>query len=367
MNRRATGSSFIAGAVLSAMVAVPARAEQGSLLVVVEAPPELAIDAGEVRRAIGSELHGTTVAPAQPVSDTTERALIVSVDHERIAMSLRESAAIPVSRVIPAPADRSARVRAIAWLAGNLARDQVTSIMAEAPAVASPLASMPALPSPAGPTAAAAPPAADDAVEPPPYRPSGAPVLAAHQDPQADSPSRWIASLEAGPVVAPFTFNLAESVRNARYDRLSTATVWRLELRRLSTDRRFLVGVSVEGTTGSTEPETFGAAGLCGWNHQFGRWAFEQVLGVGLDLAHRDSVYEGTTTTASLSSNSGYVTSTTVTRGGLGAGVYGMAALALSHPLMDAASWFLRLGAHVSTVDTADLFVWTSLGVSYGL
>lgn len=71
--------------------------------------------------------------------------------------------------------------------------------------------------------------------------------------------------------------------------------------------------------------------------------------------------------TASLSSSDGLVTSTTLTTGALGGGVYGMATVAVSHPVTDAAIMFLRLGAHLSAVDANDLFLWTSLGLSYGL
>ena len=46
-------------------------------------------------------------------------------------MSLRTGDGAPISRVIRLRAEPAARLRAIAWLAGNLARDQVTPIIAE--------------------------------------------------------------------------------------------------------------------------------------------------------------------------------------------------------------------------------------------
>ena len=133
-----------------------ARAAEGPLLVVVEAPPALDADAAEIRRAIGTELRWETIAPMKTAAVPTGRALIVALDHERIAMSLRTNDGFPIGRVIPAPAERAARLRAIAWLAGNLARDQVTPIVAAAPIDVPSLATIP-------PTAPATP-----ATEPPP-------------------------------------------------------------------------------------------------------------------------------------------------------------------------------------------------------
>ena len=123
-----------------------ARAADGQLLVVVEAPPALETDAEEIRRAIGAELHARTIAPMSTPAEAPGRALIVALDRDRIAMSLRANDGTSVVRVIPAPVERGARLRAIAWLAGNLARDQVSPILAEGPAESSPSATIPAPP-----------------------------------------------------------------------------------------------------------------------------------------------------------------------------------------------------------------------------
>ena len=85
--------------------------------------PALDADAAEIRRAIGTELHARTVAPMSTPAEVPGRALIVALDRERIAMSLRANDGTSVARIIPAPVERAARLRAIAWLAGNLARD----------------------------------------------------------------------------------------------------------------------------------------------------------------------------------------------------------------------------------------------------
>jgi hypothetical protein len=342
------------------LTAAPALGAEGPLLVVVEAPPELSVDASEVRRAIGTELHDATVAPDKLVSETSDRALVVSVDRERITMSLRDSLTGPVTRAIPAPGEREARVHAIAWLAGNLVRDQVTGIVAETVAPAPAPASTPVVA--AGPPVPA-PAAAPLATEPPPYQPPPALVLATAAEPP---PPRWFVSLEAGPVLG--VYNLVapgDGTRNSPYNPApQLATLWRLELRRFSSDHRFLLGVSAEGTTGYYSPEAFGAAGFGGWSRHKGSWQMEATLGLGLDFGPRQ---DAAVTTSIQSSTQGLETSRTVVSGGLAGGVYGVAAAAISHPVGESTNLFLRLGAHLSAVETDDLFIWAALGVSYGV
>ncbi len=152
MRTPAKGASLLGLGLVVAFSGRPARAAEAPLLVVVEAPPALEADAAEIRRAIGAELRCQTVAPMKTTADAPERALIVAIDAERIAMSLRSGDGPPVTRVIPAPAERAARLRAIAWLAGNLARDQVSPILAESPPEPSPLATVPPLPATSAPT-----------------------------------------------------------------------------------------------------------------------------------------------------------------------------------------------------------------------
>jgi len=110
--------------------------------VVVEGTPGPGRDADELRRAIADELHVSVIAPGdenrdRPASGTDDSTapnasdvLIVAVDSKRIAMSLRRSPRDLVSRTIPAPTEASVRRKAVALLAGNLARDQVSAIVA---------------------------------------------------------------------------------------------------------------------------------------------------------------------------------------------------------------------------------------------
>ncbi len=143
MNAGVKGTCLVAMGIFVVFSGQPAHAAEGPLLVVVEAPPALDADAAEIRRAIGTELRSETIAPMKTSAAPSGRALIVALDRERIAISLRTNDGAPVGRVIPAPAEHAARLRAIAWLAGNLARDQVTPIVAEAPLDMPSLATIP--------------------------------------------------------------------------------------------------------------------------------------------------------------------------------------------------------------------------------
>ena len=164
MNARLKGACLVAAVIFAALSERPAHAAEGPLLVVVEAPPALDADAAEIRRAIGTELHAHTIAPMSTPAEAPGRALIVALDGDRIAISLRANDGTSVTRVIHAPAEHAARLRAIAWLAGNLARDQVSPILAEAPAEPSAPATIPALPYPPAPRRSRRP----AATEPPP-------------------------------------------------------------------------------------------------------------------------------------------------------------------------------------------------------
>ncbi len=119
MNAALKGSCLVGMGIFVVFSGQPAHAAEGPLLVVVEAPPALDADAAEIRRAIGIELRSQTIAPMQRGAEPPGRALIVAFDRDRIAMSLRTNDATPIVRDIPAPTDRAARLRAIAWLAAT--------------------------------------------------------------------------------------------------------------------------------------------------------------------------------------------------------------------------------------------------------
>lgn len=366
MRGRETGSIVVSCALLVVLAAPAARAAEGPLLVVVEAPPELSVDAGQIRRAIGAELGDATVAPGRLVSETSERALIVSVDGERITMSLRDSATTPVVRSIPAPADAAARLRAIAWLGGNLARDQVTGIIAAAPPPAPPSPTEPP-PAPAVtmPAPAPAPPA------PPTPAPVEQPVstITAAVDRVPARRSNWTIGMAAGPAISLYetghvfyqslfgSWNLNTSFPNIyRND----ATLWRVEARRRTEGSRTFVGLSLEGmSNGEIDEidETVGAMALTGSSLQWRTFMFEAVVGAGVD-AHRPFV-----TLIGAGPDGRSFTSAPQVQPGL----FAAGTLAVSHPLVDVVDWVVSVDAHMSVVDVYDGYLAATLGLRYRL
>ncbi|HTB60275.1 MAG TPA: hypothetical protein VLC06_20535, partial [Polyangia bacterium] len=214
MNAALKGSCLVGMGAFVVLWGRPAQAAEGPLLVVVEAPPALDADAAEIRRAIGTELRSQTSAPMKTTGEPTGRALIVALDRDRIAMSLRTGDGAPVGRVIPAPAEHAARLRAIAWLAGNLARDQVTPILAEgenAPSAPTPIE--PLLPSANPGTDAAAPaPATGSLIEPPRFEVPAA-MVTAHVDPERAHQSSWTIGAATGPAIS--TYGLGHALRQS--------------------------------------------------------------------------------------------------------------------------------------------------------
>lgn len=352
-------------AFLTGVSAPRARAAEGPLLVVVEAPPELSVDAGEIRRAIGTELHDPTVAPARLVSETSERALIVSVERERITMSLRESTTTPVIRSIPAPADPTARLRAIAWLGGNLARDQVSGIVAEPvpppppPVTEPPPVPTASVPAPVPPPAASPPPASVE-------RPVA--TVTATTEPRPAPPSAWTIGVAAGPAVSLYeavhvfkqslfgSWNLSTTFPNIYR---GAPMSWRIEARHRSGASGVTLGLALEGL--SSDPaypvnELMGAMGLAASCLHWRRFTFEALLGAGLDVGNRlvgtfSRSSDGTTT----------VTESTALRPGL----FAAGNVAVAHPLLDVVDWAVSIDAHVSVVDEYDSYLAATLGLRY--
>ncbi len=314
------------------------------LLVVVEAAPEVDADAGEIRRAVSAELNVSAIGPLASAREGAERVLIVGVDRTRIVVALRDRSASPVVRVIPSPAEQAARVRAVAWLAGNLVRDQVSGIVAAASNTKSLLADMPSLAQPDAHDPAPATGAPPEPVQPPAFEAPAA-TLAAGPALGPPDPPRWSFSVEAGPVTGFYS----------KWERKWTpyralGMLWRVDARHLAADRGFFVGGSLEGVNGGSSGEMAGVSGICGWVRRHGPWAFETSVGAGLDAVRTQSVLTDGTVSPSMD-----------------VGATGVAAVALARAVGDAAAVFLRVGGHLSTVDESDWFVSTTVGVSYGL
>src|SRR4051812_46435106 len=130
MHNRGMWAAGVAGAMLVVIgIADSARAADDPLLVVVETEPGLGVDAADVRRRIAGELGAQVVSPSDPAASRASQVLIVALDQRDIRISMRSGAAASASRTIPDVAERAARLRAVAWLAGNLARDQVGPLL----------------------------------------------------------------------------------------------------------------------------------------------------------------------------------------------------------------------------------------------
>ncbi len=360
MNAAGKGSCLVGVGIFVVFFGPPAHAAEGPLLVVVEAPPSLDADAAEIRRAIGTELRAQTIAPMQKGADPPGRALIVAFDRDRIAMSLRTNDATPIVRDIPAPTDRAARLRAIAWLAGNLARDQVTPLVAEAPAETTPLATIPSI--------APAP-----ATEPPPLP---APTATA----TADVPAAPVAASAAetvtttGRIAAPenlngpyqwsITFADGPTDAIAQYHRSIApifGTAWYLEVQRRSAKNGFLLGAALSGTNGDFAPEGIGLSVFLGSASRRGRWSFETTVGAGVELGEESVTVFSVYPTAN--GQGVAMQQDPVLRPALLAD----AGVAVAHPLWQSVDVVVRLGARLSTTSIDDWFLTTTLGLRYNL
>jgi hypothetical protein len=372
MNAVVKGSWLVGMGIFGAFSGHPARAAEEPLLVVVEAPPALDADAAEIRRAIGVELRAQTIAPMKRGAEPPERALIVAFDRDRIAMSLRTNDGIPVVRDIPTPTDRAARLRAIAWLAGNLARDQVTPIVAEGPVEMPSLATIP----PAATTTPATEPPPISGVAPataPPEPVSDLTTISTHaRAPQISAGHLWTIGAADGPTTnfplckrpglgwptpcAPFG---ADSNGNRTY-----GTAWRLEIQRRSRTEGSFKGAALEGTASGFAPQLIGISAFLGSARRHGQWTFEPTFGAGLELSY---AYAGASVVTSIQSSANGFTSTVTASDSFRPALSADGALALAHPIAESLDAVLRLGAHVSSGDFSAWFLSVTLGLRYNV
>ena len=350
MKRRQIGRALLVIGLAVGLRGAPARAAGGPLLVVVEAAPELEMDAGEVRRAIGAELHEPTRSPTKMAGEPADRLLIVAVDRERITMSLRESGGEPIARTIPAPAEPAARLRAITWLAGNLARDQVTAVVAQPPEPPAPPAPAPPLPPPAA------------TVEPPRF---DAPVVtvAVHPELATARPAAWTLGVAAGPAISLYqtVHGLRQSIfgswsAESALDKTaqSATTIWRIEARHHAQGSRSFSGLALEGGAVQYTENLFGALAFAGYGLQLHRWRFEGNLGAGVDVGNQHRILQ--------LSNDSYVSNDS-----LRAGLFAAGSIAAAHPVFETIELVLSLDAHVSVISQYDNYLASMLGVRYRL
>jgi hypothetical protein len=273
-----------------------ARGSDDRLLVVVESGPGVSVDARDVRETIGHELGMPVVAPSDAEATGASNVLIVAVDKADIRMSLRGSAAGLVARTIPSPLDRPGRLREIGWLAGNLARDQVSGIVA-VPAERTATSKRLVLAAADATPSTEPPPSAIASTEP------AATVSARPIETVQPQGPRWTITAAGGPTAA---FGYFQGGSTLIWD-----ATYQVEAQRQSSTDGLILGAALDVGTNSpnTGSELVGIAGIVGtsWRHR--RWFVETTAGIGLELARLEQV----TRTVTNSSLTGSSSDTTVT------------------------------------------------------
>ena len=361
---------LVAMGILVVFFGPAAHAAEGPLLVVVEAPPALDADAAEIRKAIGAELHARTIAPMSTPAEAPGRALIVAFDRDRIAMSLRANDGTTVARVIPAPAEHAARLRAIAWLAGNLARDQVSPILAEGPAEPSALSTIPALPADA---VATEPPPAPTVSRPtaappsnplPPPNDGGGPTISVRAEPRhPPGPLRWSISGSVGPVIG----GVAQyQGRSWHLFGPQPSTAWQLTVQRRREHDRLVVGGTLEGTyneDGNGDgPQLMGADVFVGADWHFRHCDLETTIGAGPEAALDN---QGVVTSHATQMD-GYIASIagySVYRLDL----YGQGTAIAAIPFGGSVEGLVGLGVHLNAFQENNWFATATAGLRYRL
>lgn len=344
------------------------------LLVVVETSSGAGVGPAEVRRAIAGELGAEVRAPRDPAAPDTADLLIVTVNQAEIRMSLRTRASGVVSRAVPAPGERKARLASIGWLAGNLAREQVSAIIAAEPEPAS-VSTASTEGEPAA-SVASASVASPPPLEPPPLpeiSPRGvAPTSAAEMASASEGilSARSLAVAETA--VTSWSFTLAggpTALFVSPRDAASDQSVWpgpgvySLEVQRRPSAAGSFLGAALEvapdlGLSAGTGADLIALTALGGVGHRFGRTFVEGTVGFGLEA------YQWTTSATMLSPRGLSSTSEgAAVRLGLHLRGQATAGVLLSTSFDLVAS----LGGHLGTVGKWDHFVTSALGVRFRL
>jgi hypothetical protein len=283
-------------------------------------------------------------------------------------MSLRANDGTSVARVIPSPVDRAARLRVIAWLAGNLARDQVSPILAEAPVEPLPLPTVPALPVA---TAATEPPPA--ATQPSGEHPSSLPVappsspplpgdvagaISLRTEPQKPpSPLFWSVSASVGPVIA--AFDRGAFVVGPFTVRIHDSTAWQVEVQRRRTNGHLIIGGTFEGTHSNRadedSPQLLGVNVFVGADWHSRLCNLEATIGAGPEgasILQYESVPVGNETEALPYYSYRFA-------------LYAKGAIAAAVPLGDSIEGLVELGFHVSSTREESWFGASTIGVRY--
>jgi hypothetical protein len=109
-----------------------ARAGDAPVVVVDVKAAASALDAAKVLQMIAKELHSDVVAPGDPRAATARGTISIDIDQEHAQLSVayvaREQ---PIERRLPLTGDAEAQRDAVVSIAGNLARDEASELVAE--------------------------------------------------------------------------------------------------------------------------------------------------------------------------------------------------------------------------------------------
>jgi hypothetical protein len=321
-----------------------ASQESRPILVAVEVAPGLTCDAAAVRHVVRDELGRRVLSPAVTTWAENPDQLLVAVDRRRIVVSARASDRNWTSRAIATPASDDDRLRAVAWLAGNLMRDQVSADPAVEPDRGLPAVS----------TSAEEPPVKPLAPLPvePPATPN--PAIEVATTPPASVWSDWQLTATGGP-----SYGAADSYGPGLALGFWNAGVgWQFELQR-TTDERRLFGLAIDI---GPDNHLFGAAAFWGRRWRSGRWFLEATAGAGLELGKT----RGEEMTVVDSSQTGTFSTLTVTMQTRPA-VYGRTGLSLGLRCSDSVDVLARLGAHVTTLGLSHSFGAPTIGLRFRL
>jgi hypothetical protein len=331
--------AFLTAALVGPAIASP---DARPVLVAVEISSGIACDAGAVRQVVRDELGRRVLSPAVATWEQAPDELIVALDRKRIVVSARAPDGDLTSRSIATPAGDDDRLRAVAWLAGNLLRDQVANSPAPEPE-----------PSP---TLAVHAPEPAPAASPMPVEPPATVALPVEVTTAAGAGSGWQLTATGGNAFAEVS-DQGAGLRPV----LSAAGVagWQFELQRTREDGRIL-GLAID--IGPGETHLFGAAALWGRQLRRGRWYLEAAAAAGLelgktmgsDVAIVDSGRTGTYST---------VTHSTQVR----PAAYGRAALTLGARLGDGVDVVARLSVHLTTAGLLYSFAAPTVGLRFRL
>jgi hypothetical protein len=368
MDIRGMWAAGLAGAIMIAIGAARvARAADDPLLVVVETQPGLGVDAADVRRRIAGELGAQVVSPNDPAATRASQVLIVALDEHDIHISMRSGASARVSRTIPDVAERAARLRAVTWLAGNLARDQVGPLLpnlALAPTrkpAAAPVTTA-ATPTTATPTppAVAAPPA----MAVPSVRPEPAPTADAAIATQVDHDSdasvgpRWAITASGGATFTDTCIQVGSPTMftcTARYSSFAYGSTYQLEVLHKIRDEGMMIGAALDA---GPDPHLVGLAGLIGTRRPWGHWYLEATLGAGIE-AERLNV---ATSTVVSSSQTGVSSETTVGEQ-VQPALYVRATGSIGIPINRSFDFLASLNAHLASSGLATDFIGATAGL----